>query len=255
MFEGNIQMYEETIYVSTVTKQGYEKILKKIDPLIRSMSTKVYIPGYTFEDIKQEISRIAIEGIDSFDPEKKVRLSTFLHVHLRNKVISLIKHHNKISNDASVSLDIDIGACECGGKFIQKKQDDNNLYSEIICCNSCNKITNQFYRRSREELVFSSLGPKESAEDQVDFQSTLSTEDSFYSKDGYTGGVDIDAVLKKIKEEIDPNTAHVLKRICIDGLSIKDAAAEVGMTGWTASVRIKKLADHEEIRYLLKEIS
>lgn len=255
MFEGNIQMYEETIYISTVTKQGYDKILKKIDPLIRSMSTKVYIPGYAFEDIKQEISRIAIEGIDSFDPEKKVRLSTFLHVHLRNKVISLIKHHNKISNDASVSLDVDLGICDCGGRIIQKKQEENIMYSDITCCISCGKSTNHFYRRSREELVFSSLGTKEPSEDQVDFQSTLSTDDSFFSRDGYTGGVDIDAVLKKIKEEIDPNTAHVLKRICMDGLSIKDAAAEVGMTGWTASVRIKKLADHEEIRSLLKEIS
>lgn len=255
MFEDNIQMYEETIYVSTITKQGYEKILKKIDPLIRSMSAKVYIPGYTFEDIKQEISRIAIEGIDSFDPSKKVRLSTFLHVHLRNKVISLIKHHNKIANDASVSLDLDLGLCECGGRFIQKKQEDNFIYSEIICCNSCNKITNQSYRRSREELVFSSLGSKEPSEEQVDFQSTLSTDDSIFSKDGYSGDIDIDAVLRKIREEIDPNTAHVLKRICVDGLSIKDAAAEVGLTGWTASVRIKKLAEHEEIRSLLKEIS
>lgn len=255
MFEGNIQMYEETIFVSTSTKQGYEKILKKIDPLIRSMSTKVYIPGYTFEDIKQEISRIAIEGIDSFDPSKKVRLSTFLHVHLRNKVISLIKHHNKIANDASVSPELDLGQCECGGRFIHKKQEDNYIYSEIISCNSCSKVTNHSYRRSREELVFSSLGAKELSEDQVDFQSTLSTEDSVFKKDGYSGDIDIDAVLKKIKEEIDPNTAHVLKRICIDGLSIKDAAAEVGLTGWTASVRIKKLAEHEEIRSLLKEIS
>jgi len=255
MYEGNIQMYEETIYVSTITKQGYEKILKKIDPLIRSMSSKVYIPGYAFEDIKQEISRIAIEGIDSYDPSKKVRLSTFLHIHLRNKVISLIKHHNKISNDASFSLDLDLGQCECGGKFVQKKQENNDILLETAICASCGKVTGQSYRRSREEIVFSSIGSTEAADEQTDFQSTLSTDDNFYAKDGYSGDIDIEAVLKKVREEIDPSTAHVLKRICMDGISIKDAASEVGMTGWTASVRIKKLAENEEIRALLKEVS
>jgi len=254
MYEDNIQMYEETIYVSTVTKQGYERILKKIDPLIRSMSAKVYIPGYAFEDVKQEISRIAIEGIDSFDPEKKVRLSTFLHVHLRNKVISLIKHHNKISNDASVSLELDLGLCECGGKLVQREEADSNN-SDSTICNSCKKVTNHFYRRSREELVFSSISTQEQADDQADFQSTLSMDDAIFSKDGYSGSIDIESVLKKVREEVDPNTAHVLRRICVDGLSIKDAAAEVGLTGWTASVRIKKLAEHEEIISLLKEIS
>lgn len=255
MFEGNIQMYEETVFVSTKTKQGYDKILKKIDPLIRSMSSKVYIPGYTFDDIKQEISTIAIEGIDSYNPDKKVRLSTFLHVHLRNKVISLIKHHNKISNDASVSLDIDLGLCECGGKIIQKKNDQNVILSDTLSCNSCKKIINQSYRRSREELVFSSLGSKEPLEDQVDFQSSLSTDDNLFSRDGYSGDIDIDVVLKKVKEDIDPTTAHLLKRICVDGLSIKDAAAEVNLTGWSASVRIKKLAENNELKKLLKEMS
>lgn len=255
MFEGTIQMYEEKIYVSTYTKQGYDKILRKIDPLIKSMSSKVYIPGYHFEDIKQELSRIAIEGIDSFDPGKNVRLSTFLHVHLRNKAISLIKHHNKIANDASVSLELDLGNCDCGGSLIQKKDENNNIISDIIFCNSCDKKTAQFYRRSREELLFSTIKTREEADEGQDFQSTISNDDNFFAKDGYTGGVDIEAVLKKVREDIDPKTSHVLKRICIDGLSIKDAAAEVGMTGWSASVRIKKLAENEEIRALLKEIS
>lgn len=257
MFEGEIQMYEETFFVSSKTKQGYEKILKKIDPLIRSMSSKVYIPGYTFEDIKQEISRIAIEGIDSYDPDKKVRLSTFLHVHLRNKVISLIKHHNKISNDASVAIDLDLGNCDCRGRFVQKKHHEGSeqLISEIVLCNSCEKISQQSFRRSREELVFSSLGAKEVNDETLDFQSSLSTDDSVFSKDGYSGDIDIEAVLKKVREEVDPMTAHVLKRTCVDGLSIKDAAAEVGMTGWSASIRIKKLAENEEIKALLKEMS
>jgi len=257
MFEGEIQMYEETFLVSSKTKQGYERVLKKIDPLIRSMSSKVYIPGYTFEDIKQEISRIAIEGIDSYDPEKKVRLSTFLHVHLRNKVISLIKHHNKISNDASVSIDLDLGGCDCGGRLVQKKhhEGDEQLALEIVMCNSCEKIFQQSFRRSREELVFSSLGAREVNDETLDFQSSLSNDDSVFSRDGYSGDIDIEAVLKKVREEVDPITAHVLKRTCVDGLSIKDAAAEVGITGWSASIRIKKLADNEEVKALLKEMS
>jgi RNA polymerase sigma factor (sigma-70 family) len=251
MFEGNIQMYEETIYISKKTKQGYDKILKKIDPLIKSISSKVYIPGHTFEDIKQEVSKIAIEGIDSYDPLKKVRLSTFLHVHLRNKTISLIKHHNKLSNDASVSIDMDLGNCSCGGRFILSKQDESDNI-DIVICSSCNKKHDQIHRRSREEVIFSSI-PTKDKDDEYDFQSSLSNDNNFFHTDGYSGDIDIEAVLKKVSEEVDPSTAHVLRRICVDGLSIKDAAAEVKMTGWAASVKIKKLANNEDIRFLLKK--
>jgi DNA-directed RNA polymerase specialized sigma subunit len=253
MFEGNIQMYEETIFMSTKTKTGYDRILKKIDPLIRSMSSKVYIPGYSNEDIRQEVARIAIEGIDSYDSTKNVRLSTFLHIHLRNKIISLIKHHNKISNDASTSFDADLGTCECGGKIIFKKDSDNkDLSGECFECTSCKKESQNSYRRSREELVFSSI-PVDDSEESSDFQSKLSTDDNIFYRDGYSGDVDIDAVLRKIREDIDAKTAHVLKRICVDGLSIKDAASEVGLTGWAASVKIKKLANNDDIKTLLRK--
>jgi hypothetical protein len=40
----------------------------------------------------------------------------------------------------------------------------------------------------------------------------------------------------------------------VDGLPIKEAAAEVGLTGWAASVRIKRLSENEKVRELLKEL-
>jgi RNA polymerase sigma factor (sigma-70 family) len=253
MFEGNVQMYGDTFFISTKTKKGYDKVLKKIDPLIRSISSKIYIQGYTFDDIKQEVTILAMEGIDSYNPDKNVRLSTFLHIHIRNKVISMIKHHNKLSNDASLSIDSDFGFCDCGDKvtidYANIKDNDETA------CSYCRKKTKNIFRKSREEIVFSSIKNKDDESENLDFQSSISESDSLFYRDGYTGNIDLELILKKVKDDIDPKTAFILKRICVDGASIKDAAKEVGMTGWSASLKIKKLANIDEFRYLIKEIS
>ena len=99
-FEGTVKVYDEEIHINTTTKKGYERVLQRIDPLLCKMASKTYMPGYNFDDIKQELIVIAVEGVNAFDPKKNVKLSTFLHIHLRNKLISKIKSVNKLSNDA-----------------------------------------------------------------------------------------------------------------------------------------------------------
>jgi len=253
-FEGPIQMYEEEIFVNKETRLGYEKVLAKIDPLINGMAAKAYIPGHTFDDIKQELLRMAVEGIDSYNHDKSVKLSTFLHIHLRNKLISFIKHHNKISTDASYHDTSDYGKCDCGG--VLKPASSEPQYSDVTKCPDCKKEFQNSFRRSREEIVFSSISiSSDNSEEQADFESIIANEDGMFQKDGYASKeVDIHAIISLIEKESDSKTAHLLRRTCVDGLPIKEAAAEVGLTGWAASVRIKRLSENEKVRELLKEL-
>tara|TARA_A100001011_G_scaffold167625_1_gene176449 strand:+ start:1350 stop:2036 length:687 start_codon:yes stop_codon:yes gene_type:complete len=219
-----VKVYDEIVYVDTNTGEGFGRVLKRIDPLLCKMSSKTYMPGYSFEDIKQELAAIAIEGIRSYDPDKNVKLSTFLHIHLRNKLVSKLRSVNKISNDAS------------------------SLIDENVEPNS--------FRRSREEILFSSMKPKvdKNSEEFGHFEDYIS-EDSQLNADGYSdvGTADFKDCLKKLSSSIDSDTAKIIELICLGDYSIKDAAEKVGLTGWAASMRLKKLSKNRIIKDILNK--
>ena len=225
-YSGYVDMYDEKIFVDTRTKKGYKRVLERIDPLLCKWSSRTYMPGYTYEDIKQELSVIIVEGINSFDPDKKVKLSTFLHTHLRNKLISKIKSVNKLSNDACALKDLDENS---EGK----------------------------HRRSREELNFSAMRrvDSKSGEEYSEFQTTLSENDSMYSDETTVfERIDLEIAIEKVADIVDERTYLILRKVCLEGYSIKDAAAEVGLTGWAASMRLKKLSKNKIINDILEDM-
>jgi DNA-directed RNA polymerase specialized sigma24 family protein len=226
-YSGHVEMYDEKIYIDMATKQGYARVLERIDPLLCKWSSRTYLPGYTYEDIKQELSIIIVEGINAYNYKKKVKLSTFLHTHLRNKLISKIKSVNKLSNDAS----------SLRGPSVAEGEDEGPKY-----------------RRSREELSFSTMAKKDpnSGEEYCEFQNTLSNSDSLYSEDGTVfERIDLELAIEKVAAIVDEKTYTILRRVCLDGYSIKDAAGEVGLTGWAASMRLKKLSKHKLVTDML----
>ena len=223
-----VDMYDEKIFIDTVTKQGYKRVLERIDPLLCKWSSKTYLPGYSYDDIKQELSVIIVEGINAFDPNKKVKLSTFLHTHLRNKLISKIKSINKLSNDA------------CSLKGLTLSEEDAPKH-----------------RRSREELNFTSMAKvnPSSGEEYCEFQDTLANSDALYSDDGTIfEKIDLELAIGKLEDFVDAKTYAILRKVCLEGFSIKDAASDVGLTGWAASMRLKKLSKHKIIVDMLGDI-
>jgi RNA polymerase sigma factor (sigma-70 family) len=227
-YSGYVEMYDEKVYIDMATKKGYARVLERIDPLLCKWSSRTYLPGYAYEDIKQELSIIIVEGINAYDPEKKVKLSTFLHTHLRNKLISKIKSVNKLSNDA------------CSLKGPSLEEDDKPKY-----------------RKTREELSFSTMAKVDpnSGEEYCEFQNTLSNSDSLYSEDGTVfERIDLELAIEKVAELVDEKTYLILRRVCLDGYSIKDAASEVGLTGWAASMRLKKLSKYKLITEMLGDL-
>lgn len=121
---GNIivEMYEESIEINQKTGYGFDRIIKKIEPFISSQAYSFSIPNSSIEDIKQDIYVIVIQGIKNFNPEKKTKLSTFLHTHIINKMISKMKSSYKKSKNASY---ID------GDTFCQEIPKDEFLDDEI----------------------------------------------------------------------------------------------------------------------------
>ncbi len=216
-FEGIVKVYKEEFYVNTQTGVGLDSVLRKIDPLLCMMASKTYIPGYTFEDIKHELVLMAIDGIRSYNPDKQAMLSTFLHIHLNNKLISRIRSENKMSNDAFGLFEKD---SEGGGKI----------------------------RRAREELNFSQCSPLN--EEGLSFENTISDEDGLYSsgRAKTISEIDFEVSLKKLVGRLDEKTAKIIKLMYFEDYSIKDAAKAVNLSGWAASMRLKNLSKKKYFR-------
>ena len=96
-----VEVYDEHIKINIETGMGYDKVLEKMDPLLNSYSYKFKIETMEPEDVKQELVIIVLEGIANYNHEKNVKLSTFLHTHIFNKIISKINSTLKKSNNAS----------------------------------------------------------------------------------------------------------------------------------------------------------
>jgi len=253
-FQGNVKLYNEEFYVNTNTGEGLDRVLKKIDPLLFKMSNSLFIPNYAPEDLKQELAIIAIEGVRSYDSTKNVKLSTFLHIHLHNKIISKIRSKNKLSNNAfSVSEDVSLPAtCECGSNSFKSEVKDGIETSRE--CTSCDKVYKKEIRTAKKEVLFSEIGTRMSAnlDEEVLFIDSVGSEDSVFGNGrAEADTLEAEASIASICDGLDDKTSKILRLISLEDYSIKDAAEEVGMSPWAANLRLKNLSRNKKIRDML----
>ena len=246
-YKGEVHMYDEVILVDTKTGRGVDRVIKKITPLIDGMASRSHITGYSFEDIKQEICLLVVDGVKKYDPSREVKLSTFLHWHLKNKFITKLKSLNTMANDATSTRDEKIESCPCGGDI------ERNSKRETFVCSSCKKIHKAVYRSSRRELIFSEMKSSSQGEDDGgDYINYVSADDSIFpSKFGNIAGLETKIFFEKLEAVLDEKTAKILRKFCIEGTTMQEAARAVGMTGWAASVRLKRIQKNPLARKII----
>ena len=204
-----VEMYNEVFFIDKETGEGFGYILKKIDPLLTKYSNSVYLNGYTKDDVKQEVSVIAIEGIRAYDPSKLTKLSTFLHTHIQNKISSKIKSHNKKSNNAT----------------LLKSKDDQVSYEipfgDII-------IDNDF---------------------QNNFEYYIEDGDSFLSGLVFDiEDVEFNIAMKNLKTTLDRKSWELINCISNKNMTLKEASEYLNINIWNASSILKKLKKNRHFK-------
>lgn len=220
VFKGVVQVYDEEVYIDTQTGQGFDRVLKRIDPLLCKMASKTYIPGYRFEDVKQELTIIAIEGIKNYDNSKNVRMSTFLHVHLKNKIISKVLSKNKQSSDAV---------------FSEHVEREESSYSKLS--------------RIREEIPFSSM--RTYSKDDTDnrkFEERVDSKTSIYN---LGSDFEFDAAFNSALKTLDQETQDILRKVYFEEKTIAETAQDFGLKPWAVSKKLKS----PQVKELFKKFS
>ena len=227
-FKGNVELYQESLYIDTETGEGADSFIKKIEPLLCKMSSGTYIKNYQFEDTKQELAIMALDGLRKYDSTRGVKLSTFMHIHLRNKLISLLTNKNKASNDACA--------------YIRDKY-------ESKADGPVAKI-----KRVKEELPFSAYNSA-----MADLNGRQAIESGIAEEDGspYSNctpyrkdyeSINFEMTIKKLSKGLDRKTSKIIELVYFEDYSIKEAAQVVGLSNWGASLRLKKLANKKSFK-------
>lgn len=216
-FKGIVEVYNEKFFLNTLTGEGIDKILKKLDGLLTKKSKKVFLKGYTPQDIKQELTIMVIEGIKKFDFSRGVKLSSFLHAHLNNKIISEIHHHNRLANDACA--------------YVKPLEDKPTIYSEA-----------QSTQLIRGE---------ESEEDYVEGVGT--DHNPFFRDLNDFERLEFRITLEKLTGSLDYKTRKIIEMVYFEDYTVKDAAEKLGLTGWAGLMRLKQLTRKQFVRELFNQ--
>lgn len=253
-FAGNALLYDECIYINTFTGEGYELVVNKMRKYIDWYSGKIRLSGFEREDIKQLIVLMLLDGIRRYNPELKIKLSTFLYVHIKNRMISRIKEETRQSLNATYNEPSSKFICPCGTAAVLNKNDALNYK-----CISCKIVLdeNWLIRAEHHEpisldgIMSAANSDDDSADNvssRIDYSGKKNSFIDFFGKIDTTEDVDHSLDFSNILREEDITTKKIAELMYHDDYSITDAANEVGLTCWAASLRLKKLKNKKHIQ-------
>jgi RNA polymerase sigma factor (sigma-70 family) len=243
-FTGKAFIYDEEIFVNTVTGEGYESVIKKMKHYIDWYSGKIRLSGFDRDDIKQLIVLILLDGIRRYNPALKIKLSTFLYVHIKNRIISRIKEETRQSSNATYQAGLHKFICPCGACFTGYKNQ-----SHTYICKVCMIAVNDSWSIRAEHIEPISLDAINIAgDDGIDNSNYYNVLIDFFGKNTTIEHVEKNLDITNILRSEDDTTRKIAELMYHQDYSITDAAKEVGLTCWAASLRLKKLKSNKEMK-------
>lgn len=249
-FIGKALVYDEEIFINTFTGEGYDVVISKMKNYIDWYSGKIRLAGFDRDDIKQLMAMILLDGIRRYNPQLKIKLSTFLYVHIRNRIISRIKEETRQSLNATYNSPQYKFICLCGASFSSNKDD-------ATCCKTCKTPVDENWTIRAErcepislDSIMSSMNDDESSDkaSRIHYNGQQNGLIDFFGKINSTEDIDRDLDFSNIFGDEDKITRKIAELMYNDDYSITDAANEVGLTCWAASLRLKKLKNKKHIR-------
>lgn len=234
-FIGKAFVYDDEVFVDTTTGKGYDQVIEKMKEYVNWYSGKVNLLGFDKDDIKQLIVVYLLDGIRRYDPNYKIKLSTFLCVHVKNRMISRIKDDMRESKNATHNEQLFRFKCECGFSFTTTKQEGMN--SECIQCKKKVSKSWDIKVEHNSALLTDATYLLGDAGDNRDINHDKETIQKIEN------ALDISALLKK-----EDHITRSIGELMLKDYSITDIAKELNITGWGASLKLRRMGNKERIK-------
>jgi RNA polymerase sigma factor (sigma-70 family) len=241
-FIGKAIVFNEEIYINTLTGMGYNKIIDKMKNYIDWYSKKIRLSGFEKDDIKQLICMIILDGVRRYNSDLKVKLSTFLHIHIRNRLFSRIKQEMRQSLNATYNETLYKFICSCGAWFISNKKDA--ISSKCILCKKIVDETWITYAEHYEPTSLDAINDEDENRHNKKFRYAY---DLFEKNDTIElANKNIDIV--KLFNNESKTMQKIAELIYYQDYSVSDVAREIGLSHTSVSLRLKRLGKKEHIR-------
>jgi RNA polymerase sigma factor (sigma-70 family) len=240
-FVGTVQVYDKNIYVDTRDGTGYDKVIKNLESLIYRLALKYTFNGNSLDDTKHDIIVHILEGIAKYDPNKKMKLSSFLQMRVDRRLINDIRNRNRGYKNATFLNIINYNiTCSCGCIFsvTVNKGDKYTVCpycSKQVVCDSKNNAVNIF------EVNESML--EQGSIDNNSYVGDFGTHKNMF----YDDVINQKDIEKWLLNE-DPRVAKIVELIYFYDYSVSSAAEQVGLTSAGAHLKLKNLQRKKVVR-------
>lgn len=252
-FSGTVDIGKDrTLYVNTKTGEGVQEICDLLKKFVYFQTSKISFPSYSADDVSQEIYALAIEAIPKYDNTKNANMLTFLHNHVKNRIINLCKFHSekrRISRYTENNT-VKLRCNACRNFFPSSAQAGTN-----VRCPSC-KATADFSDPHWKKYNIAMVPLSYTSSLTKDEDSTVDSEGlALFDRDGDTSGfmvaghifhpssLNTIVDLERATEELDDTNKEILKRIC-QGYSIREIAVQMSMNQRILRNKVSKITEH-----------
>lgn len=256
-YVGKTLIYEDEVYINTYTGEGYDLVVKKMQKFVDWYSGKIRLAGFDQDDIKQFMFVLMLDGIRRYNPrppgtKTDIRLSTFLYIHVKNRIISRIKEETRQSLNATYNEQLYKFICPCKTSFVTTKEE---AFKSV--CGSCKKKVDDTWKIRAEHHepisldTLMSVNEDDGANDKasrIHYNGKKNNFIDFFGSLNEIEDIDRNIDFSNILCEEDDTTRKIAELMYNEDYSITDAAKEVGLTCWAASLRLKKLKNKKHIK-------
>ena len=228
-FAGEIEVYDSKIYIDTRNGTGYDKALKKLEPLVYKFASQFNFNGNTFDDTRHDIIVHILEGIPRYNPNKNTKLSTFIEMRVNRRLINDLRDQSRMSKNATfLNYGLYNIKCKCGTNFIEKL--DNFTQCKCVGCDE--HVDNA----KKIPIGVPEISIGGSYDDYSKSPEFLDDEAIFMCDMG-----------QWLNDE-DKRVVKIIELIYFGDYSIKAAAEKVGLSGAGANMKLKNLAKNKVVK-------
>jgi RNA polymerase sigma factor (sigma-70 family) len=251
-FSGTVDIGKNrTLFVDTATGEGVEEICKLLKKFVYFQTGKTSFPSYSSEDVAQEVYALAIEAIPKYNPNKNANILTFLHNHVKNRIINLCKFH---SEKRRISRYTDIGFVKLRCNSCRNFFPCNNNEVEVACphCKIVKPMDSDQWKKYNIAVVPLSYNSTFMIDDENSMDGEAS---NLFDRDSDMAGFIVaghtfhpsylNTILdvEKAAEDLDVINKQIFKLI-YQGFTVREVSEKIGINQRLLRIRLNKILVH-----------
>lgn len=253
-FIGEAEVYDENIYLNTETGVGYDKLIEKMDEYISRTALKCNLDGFDTSDLKQNIILYVLEVARKYNPNKGMKLSTFIQMSVKRRLINKMRNQNGYNRNPTIlKTSLYSVRCKCNNKFIVNIN-DGECVEEKICPKCNNPLIGAKYHPSNKPPR--TLNALECSSDIIidDIMSDVHPDFTLVFGDHKTFYEDVEFKydLQKIFSRYGKSFKNTLNKICFEDKSVDASIQETGISTLKFMNKIETIKRDKDLIDLLR---